>query len=277
MASSRNTRKIGVFDSGIGGVTVLNALKRRFPHDDFAYFGDTLNVPYGTKSETVIRLLSESAAMRMADYGLDALVVACNTASSLALPEFEKALAPVPVFGMVESGVEAILAAFRLGFAEQNAPIVVFGTRATMKSGVYGKTLREAVPSATVYEQACPLLVPIIEEGMKDHEILKIVLKEYVAPYRALTPGVALLGCTHYPWIRDAFAAALPGWRVIDSAEAVTERLARELPSLAVVPEIGKLPMGKTTWYFSDPETVAPFIFDADAETSEGKVQVDTF
>ncbi|MBC7385241.1 MAG: glutamate racemase [Cryobacterium sp.] len=256
MASSDRVLKLGVFDSGIGGITVLEALKRRFPEHDFAYFGDTLNVPYGTKSETVIRLLSESAGMRMADYGLDAVVVACNTASSLALPEFEKTLSPIPVFGMVEAGVAAILDAFRLGFVEPSTPVIVFGTRATVRSGVYGRLLRAALPEATVFEQACPLLVPIIEEGWKDHEILRTALREYAAAYQQLTPGVALLGCTHYPWIRGAFESALPGWKIIDSAEAVCERLAEAFPEL-----LSTQNSGVTHWYFSDPETVAPFIF----------------
>jgi glutamate racemase len=259
--NSRLGRKIGVFDSGIGGVTVLNALRARFPRDSFAYFGDTLNVPYGTKSEAVIRRLSESAAGRMADHALDVLVVACNTASSLALSEFERALAPTPVFGMLESGVAAVRASLAKTSPDKNLPVVIFGTNATIRSGVYGKILRGKIPGA-VHEQACPLLVPMIEEGLRENTVLRLTLEEYVAPYLDLPPGVALLGCTHYPWIRGAFSSVLPGWIVIDSAEAVTERLAQLLGETASV----EAPTGRVDWHFSDPAAVAPFIFEGFAE-----------
>lgn len=248
--------KIGVFDSGIGGATVLAALRARFPIYDFSYFGDTANVPYGPKSSAQICALSESAALRMVAHRLDALVVACNTASSWALPNFQKILGSVPVFGMVESGVEAV----RNALLTDLKPVVVFGTQATIRSGVYGKYFKSEIPAAQVLEQACPLLVPMIEEGWKDHEILRLTLAEYVAPAAAISNrGVALLACTHYPWIRDFFQAALPLWTIIDSAESVTERLARELKFTDEVPA-GR---GKIEWYFSDPDAVASFVFES--------------
>lgn len=247
--------KFGVFDSGIGGVTVLQALRRRFPRDRFAYFGDTLHVPYGTKSAPQIRALSRSAAERIRSHGVDALVVACNTASSLALDEIEDFLRPLPVYGMVEAGVRSVLRATE----GTSGPVVVFGTRATVRSGVYGKTLREEFAKAggerAVFEQACPLLVPMIEEGWLRHPVLDATLAEYAGPYRAHAPGVALLACTHYPWIREAFARALPGWRIVDSADAVVARLEEVYPGSDAGEDLPPV-----EWFFSDPE-VAPFIF----------------
>lgn len=260
--------KIGVFDSGIGGATVLAALRERFPAYDFAYFGDTANVPYGPKSSAQIRALSESAALRMVTHGLDALVVACNTASSWALPEFEKGFGQVPVFGMVESGVEAV----RKALLPEMKPVVIFGTQATIRSGIYGERFKTEIPEVRVLEQACPLLVPMIEEGWKDHSILRLALDEYVAPALAMSDrGIALLACTHYPWIRDFFQAALPQWTIIDSAESVTERLAHELKIMNPVPE-GR---GKIRWYFSDPDAVASFVFESAVFADGGEVALE--
>lgn len=266
--------KFGVFDSGIGGVTVLQALRNEFPEVRFAYFGDTLHVPYGTKSASQIRLLSASAAERIRSHALDALIVACNTASSLALPEIEGVLGSTPVYGMVEAGVRAVLRATEDSKVSAHAgPVVVFGTRATIRSGVYGNHFRtsfgdESISgSREVFEQACPLLVPLIEEGWIRHPVLDATLHEYVAPYRDQEPGIALLACTHYPWIREAFERALPGWKVIDSADAVASRLREESqrfgltarPGETIVPD--PTPSAPVEWYFSDPE-IAPFIFE---------------
>ncbi len=268
--------KFGVFDSGIGGVTVLQALRKEFPEVHFVYFGDTLHVPYGTKSASQIRHLSTSAAERIRAHGVDALIVACNTASSLALPEIESALGSTPVYGMVEAGVRAVLkAAEESDCRAPPGPVVVFGTRATIRSGVYGKYFREAfsVESSDgrrreVFEQACPLLVPLIEEGWVQHPVLDATLQEYVARFRDGAPGIALLACTHYPWIRAAFERALPGWKVIDSADAVASRLREESSKLRIGSRgtefsPASAPAEPVEWYFSDPE-VAPFIFEGD-------------
>ncbi|MGE0614556.1 MAG: glutamate racemase [Bacteriovoracia bacterium] len=248
--------KIGVFDSGIGGVTVLKEMRQVFPGADFAYFGDTANVPYGTKSAHQILALSQSAANRLRAHRLDALIIACNTASSLALPEFERILAPMPVVGVVTAGVESVRQ--RLPQPKGNTrPVVIFGTRATVNSHVYLRLLTASAPTLSVQEQACPLLVPMIEEGWVEHPILRTTLREYTQPYAKLPPGVALLACTHYPWIRRAFEAELPGWAIVDSAEAV---------ALAARTRLGTPPAsgttGKLEWYFSDPEGVADFVFE---------------
>lgn len=218
--------RIGIFDSGIGGITVLNELKGSFPDHEFLYFGDTANVPYGTKSETQIRSLVTSAALRMRERKLDALVIACNTASSIAYAQFKEVFGKVPLIDVVAAGTESILHEFQQKSAR---PILILGTRATVKSKIYSRLLHEKKPELQISEQECPLLVPLIEEGWSHHPVLKLTVEEYVQAYRDLPAGVALLACTHYPWIKKEIETALPGWTVIDSAQAVTQLIATEL------------------------------------------------
>jgi glutamate racemase len=261
--------KIGVFDSGIGGITVLTELKKRFGFVDFVYLGDTAHVPYGTKSPSQIERLSLDCAKVLKSKGIDAFVVACNTASSWALTAIEELMAPLPVFGVVVPGVEAVLST--LGSWVQrnhNSAVLVLATKATVQSHAYGRLLRKRLDQAPefqknnqipVLEQACPLLVPMIEEGWIDHPILHQTILEYVSPYvGSYEPGVALLGCTHYPWIHSAFEKAMPGWKVVNSAWAVAESLQRsELFQNHEKLRLG--PSGTLEWIFTDPEAVSAF------------------
>ena len=248
--------KIGIFDSGIGGITVLKYLRANYSDHEFHYFGDTANVPYGTKSVTQILDLSSSAASRIKAKDLDCLIVACNTASSLALEAIRSILSPVPVLGVVEAGVQSVCSVL----VEEEAPrsVLILGTRATIQSHIYKKLLDFAVPEIRVIEQECPLLVPMIEEGWVNHPILAQTVEEYVRGVAGEPPGIALLGCTHYPWIRHQFQRALPGWKIIDSAEAISELACRELKLVK-----GQAGAGNVTWRFSDPNGVAQFIFEA--------------
>ena len=246
----RRLMKIGVFDSGIGGVTVLSELKKRFPGEEYLYFGDTANVPYGTKSETQIRTLVSSAAERIKEKGIDALVIACNTASSIAFKDFKFALDPTPLIDVVDAGVTSVLQAVK---NNPTLPILILGTRATVKSRIYSRLLKDQNASLTIHEQECPLLVPMIEEGWTDHPILKSTILEYIAPYLNLKPGVALLACTHYPWIKAQFESLMPGWKVLDSATAVADileaKLHVNLHSSTAITEVD--------WYFSDVDGVS--------------------
>ena len=241
--------RIGIFDSGIGGMTVLNFLKTQLQGHSFLYFGDTANVPYGSKSVAQIKELVSSAALRIKEKNIDALVVACNTASSLGLNEMQEILSPIPVIGVVEAGVQSVLQA-------EKDLVLILGTRATIQSKIYSKLLHSHLSQSTVCEQACPLLVPMIEEGWVNHPILQETIREYVKPYAKLSlshTGVALLACTHYPWIKDAIQKELPGWLVIDSAEAICNQLKslwEDKPSLTAPLE----------WYFSDPDAIASFV-----------------
>ena len=257
--------KVAVFDSGIGGVTVLRALREKFPGLDFLYYGDTANVPYGTKSPAQIRRLGESAATFLKSKGADILVVACNTAACIAIDEIRRIMGPVPVFGVVEAGVEATAIAIESA-AQPDCPILVLGTRATIRSQVYSKMLKMRLGGKiTVLEQECPLLVPMIEEGWIDHPILRQTVAEYVKPHTSLRPGIALLACTHYPWIKGVFEKALPEWLVIESSEAI----AAAMGSTVGENHRKTRESGSLEWQFSDPESVPRFIFsDNPASTS---------
>lgn len=247
--------RIGVFDSGVGGITVLAALRLQFPRADFTYLGDTANVPYGAKSPAQIEKLSVDCAKKLKARNVDAVVVACNTASSLALQAVRAVMGATPVFGVVEPGVEAALEALA-GSGNDRAPVLVLATRATVKSGAYGRALRARLSDANaVFEQACPLLAPMIEEGWVDHPVLHQTITEYVAPHvLGKEPGVALLGCTHYPWSQAAFEMALPGWTVVDSAQAIARTLARTLKG---VPDSNH--QSSIEWIFTDPTAVPGF------------------
>jgi glutamate racemase len=219
---------IGVFDSGFGGLTVLRALLRRFPQARFAFIGDTARLPYGSKSRrTIARYAVESAQFLVGEQGAEFLVIACNTASALALDAIEAAV-PVPVLGVIQPGAMAAKAASETG------DVLVMATDATVQSHAYAAACEER--SLRALEKACPLLVPLVEEGWTNHpvteQVARIYLEEAFADARAmdLNPDALVLGCTHYPLLRPVIEASVPkGMRVIDSAEATADAAARLL------------------------------------------------
>jgi glutamate racemase len=204
---------IGVFDSGIGGLTVAAALKRLLPSETIFYIGDTARVPYGGKSrKTVERYSIEIGGLLLAEQA-KIIVVACNTASALAVPRM-KELFRVPVQSVVTPGAEAALRATR------NGRIGVIGTRATIASGAYERAIHALEPQAKVFSDPCPLLVPLIEEGMFDDPITDQVISRYLDPLVARDIDTLVLGCTHYPLAREAIArVAGEGIQLVDSAE----------------------------------------------------------
>lgn len=209
-----DARPIAIFDSGIGGLTVLAALQRRLPGERFVYLGDTARLPYGTKSaETVVRYAVRAAGF-LAGYDAKLLVVACNTVSASALPALEEAM-EVPVIGVVAPGARTALAATR-------GRVGVIGTESTVASGAYGRALHSLKPDVEVVARACPLFVPLAEEGWWDHPVTREVAALYLEPFTGGRVDTLILGCTHYPLLRPAIAAALgDGVRLVDSAEAV--------------------------------------------------------
>lgn len=248
--------KIGVFDSGIGGITVLTEIARQFPGHEFSYFGDTANVPYGSKSPAQIKNLCTSAAERIHKHKLDLVVVACNTAASHALTEIKKELKPIPVIDVVSAGVSTI--SKQLSIKEINS-VLVLATKSTVQSHIYHKQLSTLRANLQIIEQPCPLLVPLIEEGWVSHKILNEVVKEYLSPYFKTKHGLALLACTHYPWIKSNFEKLLTGWKVVDSAMAVTEMIRATSPNLNL--QSKKPKASRYKWFFSDPEAVPRFPF----------------
>ena len=251
---SARFQKIGIFDSGVGGLTVLAALRKRFPELDYVYFGDTANLPYGTKSPAQIAKLSRESARLLMREQVDGVVIACNTASALGMEAVREELGGLPVLGVVEPGVDAVLRAKET--LPSTAPVLILATRATVKSGAYLRGLK-ARGVQDVFEQACPLLVPLIEEDWTQHPVLDLTLEEYVRPVRDLgVPGVALLGCTHYPWILESFERALPGWTVVNSASAVAEAVSLQI----LAPQTARSARrGAVRWLFSDPDAVPSF------------------
>ena len=217
---------IGVFDSGIGGLTVVSALRRLLPNERIHYLGDTARVPYGGKSAaTVERYSLELTDMLLAE-DCKAIVVACNTASALALTTLCENTR-VPVVGVIRPGAEAAVAASR------NKHVGVIGTRATIRSGAYERAIRALDPGVKVSAKACPLFVPLIEEGWLDGEITDRVIRQYLEPLVEGEVDTLVLGCTHYPLLRPALETFLgDAVRLVDSAEncarAVSRLLERE-------------------------------------------------
>lgn len=215
---------IGVFDSGIGGLTVVRELRRQLPAESVIYFGDTARVPYGPKSPESVKRYSREAAAYLRSRDVKMLVVACNTATAHAAEALQAEL-PVPVVGVIEPGARAAAAATRSG------RIGVIGTVGTIASGAYDRAVRRLVgDEARVYAQPCPLLVPLVEEGMADHPASRLVAEDYLAPLRAMDVDVLVLGCTHYPLLRGLLADVMGDEvRLVDSAAETALEVRRVL------------------------------------------------
>ncbi len=231
MKPSRAGLPIGVFDSGIGGLTVARALRRALPREDLVYLGDTARVPYGTKSPaTVVRFAREDACFLL-EQKVKAIVVACNTASAWALPALEREF-DLPIFGVIFPGARAAVARSR------NGRIGVIGTRATIRSEAYRRAILELAPEAVVLTQACPLLVPLVEEGWTNHLVTATILREYLR--QLLDEGVdtLVLGCTHYPLLKPAIrAVAGSEVALIDSAASCSRYVRDRLTALGLLAE----------------------------------------
>jgi glutamate racemase len=219
-----NDSPIGVFDSGMGGLTVMAALAARLPGEQFFYLGDTARLPYGTKSADTVRRYALQAAHALTTRGVKLVVIACNTASA-GLSYLQQALAPLPVIGVIEPGAEAALR------VAPNGPIGVIATEGTVKGGAYVRAIH-AFSAAPVVQQACPLFVPMAEEGLTDGPIAEAVAHRYLDPLMAQLPKpkVLVLGCTHYPALKAVIArVAGPAVKLVDSAAITAEAVARLL------------------------------------------------
>jgi glutamate racemase len=206
---------IGIFDSGVGGLTVYRALHGRLPAERYVYLGDTARVPYGTKSLSTVERYAVENARFLEARGIKILVVACNTASALALPAVRRSVS-VPVVGMIEPGARAVVEA-----AADTPRVGVVATESTVKSGAYSKAIRELAPGLEVFERACPLFVALAEEGWADSDVARAVAEEYLSELREKNLGAVVLGCTHYPILRRVIQGALgEGVKLIDSGEA---------------------------------------------------------
>lgn len=228
---STDPRPIGVFDSGIGGLSVVKHCARLLPNERFVYLGDTARVPYGNKSAETVRAYSAQCAAFLLSHNVKMIIVACNTASALAL-DMLRSNVTVPVVGMIEP------AARRAASATTNGHIGVIGTRATIASDVYARTIAHfaADRRIDVHSRPCPLFVPLVEEGWLDSPATRMIAEEYLRPLVSNGIDTLVLGCTHYPLLMPLLAAMLPGVDLIDCGLCAAEEARAILGAEAVVP-----------------------------------------
>jgi len=213
-------KSIGIFDSGVGGLTVLSEIMQALPQEDTLYFGDTARVPYGTKSpETVTRYAVEIASF-LIKRDIKLLVVACNTASAVALPTLKRTLS-IPVVGVIEPGARRAVEVTRSG------RIGVIGTAGTIRSSAYSRAIKRLKPDAEVLTRACPLFVPLAEEGWVDNQVARLTAQTYLQELKESAVDTLVLGCTHYPLLKTMIADVMgPGVTLVDSAEETARTVA---------------------------------------------------
>lgn len=213
---------IGVFDSGIGGLTVVRALMERLPFEDIIYFGDTARVPYGVKSVETIQSFTTQIADYLLARDVKLLIIACNTMAAVA-GDAVRARSSVPVLDVIDAGARAAVEISRKG-------IGVIGTPTTINSNAYARSIHALNPKLHVHSQACPLFVPLVEEGWLDHEVTRLTAQEYLKPVFVESIDALVLGCTHYPLLKPLLQqVAGPGIRLVDSAVTIAEQTARVL------------------------------------------------
>ena len=218
LSDGKRFQPIGVFDSGLGGLTVLRSLRRRLPCEDMIYFGDTARVPYGTKGETTVRSFARQDAGLLVSKGVKMVVVACNTASAFALDYLRVSL-PVPVLGVIEPGVAAALEATRGGV------VGVIGTSGTIRSGRHQEgLLAGGLAEDQILALECPLLVPLVEEDKMGQTLMTLAVQEYLQPLKDAGVDTLILGCTHYPLLKDDIGEFMgPETVLVDSADMLAE------------------------------------------------------
>ncbi|MDO8518804.1 MAG: glutamate racemase [Deltaproteobacteria bacterium] len=263
-----SNKPIGIFDSGIGGLTVLKEVQKLLPEENFIYLGDTARVPYGTKSGETVLQYSIQNILFLLDHDVKAVVVACNTASAYGLNSLQKNFS-VPVLGVIKPGALAAVAKAGVG------PIGVIGTEGTIRSQSYAKAIAELNPKIKVVAQACPLLVALAEEGMVKGEIPRLVLKKYLESLTGIR--ALILGCTHYPLFAEEIGKCLPGVTLVDSAVETAVALGKILEEKGLRQTIG---CGKTSFFSTDaPERMqrlAPLFLDGDISPVD-KAKVTTY
>ncbi len=217
-------KAIGIFDSGVGGLTVYKAIRNAFPEEDLIYFGDTARVPYGPKSPNTVIEYSIQNSRFLLQQGIKILVVACNTSSAVAVPALQQ-LTDIPIIGVIDPGAE------QAARTTKNKRIGVIGTEGTVRSGAYTKAIQQLIPEAEVFSIPCPLFVPLVEEGWQDHKVAYSVAEEYLADMKTYDIDTLVLGCTHYPLLNKTIQAVM-GDKVslVDSADAIASYLRRYVP-----------------------------------------------
>jgi glutamate racemase len=253
-----DARPLGVFDSGIGGLTVVRELLRLLPDEELVYYGDVARLPYGNKSPETVTRFSREIIDFLVGKDVKAIVVACNTASALALPLLEGTL-PVPTVGVIESGAAAAA-------ASATGKVGVIATASTVRSGAYTKALHARRADLEILERACPLFVPLVEEGWIDHAVTRAVAHEYLAPLEHHGLDTLILGCTHYPLLKQVIGEVMgEGVRLVDSGEETARTVVQLLDAQGLRAPGGRAPVHAL--YLSD----LPAAFTGTAERFLGR------
>lgn len=239
-----NSAPVGIFDSGVGGLTVIKEIQRQLPHENYVYLGDTARTPYGSKAQETVRRFTLECVQYLMRYRIKALVIACNTASAFALPALRRRL-KIPVLEVIQPGARAALR------KPNGFPIGVIGTKATVNSRVYVKELNRLHPGARVVAMPCPLLVPLVEEGWLDTAVTRRIIEIYLRPLLVKNIHSLILGCTHYPALKPIFASICgPDLRLIDSAEEIAMELKSTLERTGLLNPSRSV--GKRTYLVTD-------------------------
>ncbi len=241
--NDRASAPIGVFDSGVGGLTVVREMMRQLPNEKIIYFGDTARVPYGNKSQDTVTRFSKQIVRFLQTFDVKTIVVACNTASAYALPELE-AMTDVPILGVVKPGAKAAAEATR------NGKIGVIATEATIGSQIYTHYLQEKNPNVTIYGKACPLFVPLVEEGLLEDPVTLEIARRYLAELIDLDIDTLILGCTHYPLIRSTVGRVMGEHVTLVNPAYETARELKELLEKKGIAQTKELPLGTNAYQF---------------------------
>lgn len=244
-----NKKSIGIFDSGVGGLTVYKSIKKYFPHENIIYFGDTARVPYGPKSKQTIISYSVQNARFLLQQNIKLLIIACNTASAVSLPELRK-VTNIPVIGVIIPGAEAALELTKTG------RVGIIGTEGTINSHAYQNELKKRDNSLEIYSKSCPLFVPLVEEGWVDKKITKLIVKDYLEIFKDFNIDTLILGCTHYPVLKNVIYDFFDGKvNLVDSSKSILKY---------VEPYTNKEDKldGKSSFYVSDNESNFKHIAD---------------
>lgn len=231
-----SAKPIGIFDSGVGGLTVVREILRQLPNENVVYLGDTARVPYGIKSAETIKRFSLENARFLTSFGVKLIIVACNTAAAIALDALKKEV-KIPIIGVIESGANAALQ------ATKNGKIGIIGTETTIESRAYERFIEKKSPATRSFSQPCPLLVSLVEEGWLNHKVTRIVVREYLEPLSRESIDTLILGCTHYPLLTSLFRSEIgEAVSLIDSAKEVTHKVAVTLKERKLMREDIKTP-----------------------------------
>jgi len=235
-----NRYPIGIFDSGIGGLTVVKEVMKLLPNENIVYLGDTAHLPYGTKSEKTIIKLAISNLLFLLEKKVKLAIIACNSTSAVALPHIS-GFFKLPVLGVVKAGVDAVL-------REKTKRIGIIGTPATIRSSVYQSLLRQSIPGVKITAKSCPLFVPLAEERWINSPVTEETAKIYLKGFKNRVDSL-VLGCTHYPLLKKVITKVLPGIGLIDSAEVIAEKTKKILSEKGILNKSGK---GKLSVYLTD-------------------------